>query len=332
MILEAAVDPGDGTFASLTDKQRLKTTYNLCLVDRCALCWIEPLLYKVVVLDLDTQAISFTYALKNKSAEFLSRCVRALWILQDCESLDRIDYVHLFSTLRGLESLALPGDKLRMLRAISTPSSIRDLILVQPRASIADRCLYYLNLRSLHIIDVHGIIFRKPIPDDGANQQYPYESFLIQFSALPRICIDFTKPPRFSTFSYFAKLSEMQANGEQLQMDGRSSHFTFISDDEKFEEQRTQPRSLWVKQDIHSDTDRRAESPSSWSQPIYAGVQFIPNGRHVWVESPVAELPKYKRAPELPLIQQITEMIHYNEVHWDEIARRCDTESTRKGA
>lgn len=75
MILEAAVDPGDGTFASLTDMQRLKTTYNICLIDRCALFWIEPLLYKVVVLDLDTQVISFTYALKSKSAEFLSRCV-----------------------------------------------------------------------------------------------------------------------------------------------------------------------------------------------------------------------------------------------------------------
>lgn len=103
VILEAAVEPEGNTFASLADNRRLSVAYNLCLVNKCATSWIEPLLYAMVSLESERQVNSFSYTLKNKSPDFLSQRVRALWLFEEGASLNHIEFAH-------IRYAAQPGD------------------------------------------------------------------------------------------------------------------------------------------------------------------------------------------------------------------------------
>lgn len=323
VILEAAADPGDGTFSSLSDKRQLKYVLDLCLLDKRAACWVEPLLYKSVVLETENQVISFSYALKRKSPEFLAYSIRALWILRNCEELNLINFGQLFSTLHRLESLALPGNKHRLLREISTPSSIRNLILIKPRAFIGRAGLRHLSLQSLHIFD-SGETF---LCRDSANHQDPTE-LLIQLSAIPRICLDFTRSPCYQPVSYLPGLGRLLSAGERLQAEAQSSSFTLMRDTEEARDVRAEPRSLWVKQ----SNERGSTSPSYWKFTVDVYTQTAPSNRQACSESPLAKLPEYNEISKLPRLQLIKDMIYYNEVHWDRVAGWCEAERARKEA
>lgn len=326
IILEAAADPGEGTFSSLSDKRQLKYVLDLCLLDKRAACWVEPLLYKAVVLETENQVISFSYALKCKSPEFLAYSIRALWILRNCEELNLINFGQLFSTLHRLESLALPGNKHRLLREISTPSSIRNLILIKPRAFIGHAGLRHLSLQSLHIIDSGETFLCK----ESANHRDPTE-LLIQLSAIPRICLDFTRPPCYQPVNYLSGLGGLLSTGERLQAEAQSSSFTSMRDTEESRAERVEPRSLWVKQSRHN-YERGSTPPSIWKFAVAVYTQSAPSNRQACSESPLVELAEYNEISKLPRLQLIKDMILYNEVHWDRVAGWCEEERARKEA
>lgn len=327
IILEAAAEPEDGTVASLSDKDLLRTLYAICLVDKCTAGWIEPLLYRAVVLESENQVISFSYALKCKSSEFLSRSVRALWVLHSSEELDHIDSEKLFSTLRRLESLALPGDKLRLLGGISSPSPIRDLILISPPPFIGCTYLRHLTLRSLHVIDPVPYLTPNAIPKDMKFADELY----IPFNAIPRICLDYSfskmksRNDLLQPAMYSGEMAGFLYIAEKLQEIAESS----VTRETKEPRETVQPRSLWVKHTI----ERRSIPPSTraFSVDIYTQAGG-PSNRPAYSEIALVKPPQNKGLSKRSRPQSIKEMIRYNEVHWDRVAEWCEAERVRKEA
>lgn len=95
----------------------IRTTRKLRLISKSTEKWIELSLYGSIALVTREQVISFGYAFKTKSPEFLSEHVRSLYIFYDdilsCflgifdEKHIILDFHHLITTLKSLERPAL---------------------------------------------------------------------------------------------------------------------------------------------------------------------------------------------------------------------------------
>lgn len=336
IILEAAVEPEDNTFASLADNGRLSLAYNLCLVNKRTARWIEPLLYAMVSLGSERQVNSFSYTLKNKSPNFLSRRVRALWLFEEGVSLNHINFAHLFVTLRSLETLLITGYWASVVSLAPTHSSIRDLILVEPQGSYEDISLRHLSLRSLHIVDSAVSYFSPPAmayPDVIAT--YVKKEILhAQLEAIPRICIDFTRMPPYHPAPLITALMNILKDEERSQMHRQAqTTSTFNANKGVNNVGPSESRSLWIKTNPADRSDRRYDmiaSMAAWDDIIAVYKQSGPLHRPVCGHSLLGDEAELMRIRRLPWTQRVKESIRYNELHWDEVAKWCETEGAKE--
>lgn len=337
VILEVAVEPEDNTFASLADNGRLSVAYNLCLVNKCAAKWIDPLLYAMVSLGSERQVYSFSYTLKNKNQDFLSQRVRALWIFEDGASLNHINFKHLFATLRSLETLLLTGYWAPVLSLTPTRSSIRDLILVEPQRSYEDISLRHLSLRSLHIIDSVASYFSPPamVTHQDVIATYVRQEILrAQLEAIPRICIDFTQMPPYHPAPLITALMNILKDEEGFRMHRQAQTTSTVYANQGVNNVGpSESRSLWIKTNPADRSDPRSDmiaSMAAWDDIIAVYKQSGPLHRPVCGHSLLGDEAELMRIRRLPWTQRVKESIRYNELHWDEVAKWCETEGARE--
>lgn len=337
IILEAAVEPENNTFASLADNGRLSVAYNLCLVNKYTARWIAPLLYTMVSLESERQVNSFSYTLKNKSPDFLSQRVRALWLFEEGASLNHINFAHLFSTLRSLERLLITGYWASVVSLASTHSKIRDLILVDPQGSYEDIGLRHISLRSLHIVDSAESYFSPPAmaPYPNAIATYVKKEILhAQLEVIPRICIDFTQIPAYhpgpliNALMNILKVEESYRMHRQAQMTS-----TFNANKRVNNDGPSESRSLWIKTNPADRNDPRSDmiaSMAAWDDIIAVYKQSGPLHRPVCGHSLLGDEAELMRIRRLPWMQRVKESIRYNELNWDGVAKWCETEGARE--
>lgn len=338
VILEAAVEPEGNTFASLADNKRLSVAYNLCLVNKCATSWIEPLLYAMVSLESQRQVNSFSYTLKNKSPDFLSQRVRALWLFEEGASLNHIEFAHIFATLRSLETLLVTGYWASIVSLAPSRSSIRDLILVEPQGSYEDISLRYFSLRSLHIIDSAASYFSPPAmaPYPDVIATYVKKEILhAQLEAIPRICIDFTQIPAYHPGPLITALMNILKDEERSRKQRQAQITSTINANKGVTNVGpSEPRSLWIKTNPADRNDRRSDmiaSMAAWDDIIAVYKQSGPLHRPVCGYNLLGDEAELIRIRRLPWTQRVKESIRYNELNWDGVAKWCETESAREG-
>lgn len=173
---------------------------------------MEPLLYRSVLLNSRKKWVSFGYTLQTKDPEFLSKNVHALWILfglkhtlpNDSESLDSINYCHLFRTLKNLTRLGLVSFFFHALSRVTSPSSIRELTLVKPEASSDIVCVDHLSLRTLHVIDpIIDLNILRMETDFSPIWKIPQD----YFRKIPQIYYEFTNRPTFHPVEFIRAIA-----------------------------------------------------------------------------------------------------------------------------
>lgn len=197
LVFEASVTPG---LRAADEQQRQRTAYVYCFISKDVRDWVEPLLYKGVVLDSRKQVMSFFRATKNKPMQFLAHAVKTVWI--DEYPYDSFDQLHiLFSRCILLKRLKIIESELSIdiLRNIPKPFigpyALQELTIVDARLltpRILD--LPHLTLQKLHIINCSTVflivLFRRALGNKG---------LLDTLRLIPQIYLDFTTIPSIKT-------------------------------------------------------------------------------------------------------------------------------------
>lgn len=195
LVFEASVTPGR---RADNDRQRQRTAYTCCLVSQEVKAWVEPMLYEKVVLESSKQVMAFLDALESRSAEFLARTVKTVWILDETVLDDAIDRFHyMFSNCLCLEVLVSFDDYFcsKLLRLIPKPQNglhaLQELTIIQPGHRAARNLdLTHLSIQRLQIIDGH-ISFATSLYDRASTD----EMFAGALRAIPHISFDFAVIP-----------------------------------------------------------------------------------------------------------------------------------------
>lgn len=314
MILEIDTDPGDEISIALANKTRLDTAYNLCLVNKTVSGWIEPLLYKMVLLESDRDIMAFGYALEEKREGFLSRHVRALWILESQSSAGDgvFDFQQLYSTLENLEHLALPRNWFRTLKQIPSPSKIRHLTLIKPNHHFDKLVLFQVELQSLHVIDPHLWIMVPSVAGSQVRSRQRIKKVRSHIEKIPRMCFEFTKAPAFiPTDLLFATAIDLKSSKMLHQGSDPVNSKPGMNSDSK-------PRSIWFKGPPAFQLEFATEIAQHYEE-------LGPSNRKISLENPFSSSDQCKQFTKLPSIRRIKEAIRYNELHWDRVAHECAT-------
>lgn len=368
-VLESAIEPKDGTNISLIDPVRLDTARKLCLINKSTAKWIEPLLYKSVALVTSRQVISFGYTLKNKSPEFLSQNVRALYIFYHdrnrilYKELRNINFPHLFKTLNRLEKLALRGNWCLRFCDTRASSSIIDLTLIEPSDTFERLYEHRLSLRSLHIINPNYEFSRSSSTYRDLHTSPLHSSTLgRKLNVIPRICLDFTYTDYHQPGQFVNVLGRTLKGAERFHVvPGSDTTIDTLGSSMDSYEQiggpeeplysafskkdvQTESRFLWVKTSpfINRFWDtymygRRGPCMQSssyveankrtWESVAAEYKRTGPSDRPACWESPLADDSESLRFQRLPRLERMKLAIHYNELHWDRIARWCESET-----
>lgn len=191
LVFETSVAPGAQVGG---DQQRQRSGYACCLVSKEVKAWVEPMLYERVVLESSTQVMAFLDALELKSAGFLSRTMKAVWILDNSFPDNAINRFQLLSSkCLSLEHLVYLGDEpcSRILQTLlevhSAPLALRELTVIQPRHDNA-LCLdltHQLSIQKLQIVDNDTLLtahFLDPSGKEGfwtPSEQFPKSTWTL---------------------------------------------------------------------------------------------------------------------------------------------------------
>lgn len=255
---------------------------------------------------------------------------------------------------------------LTILQYATSPSiAIIDLTLIDPPYNFERLYEHQLSLRSLHIIDPDYESTSRSGTFRDLQEPSPQSSMLSKkLNAISRICLDFTyttchAPGQFVdvlaiTLRGVERSHTVQGSNATVDMVARSMVFyeqhrgpesppyssVFKDDDQN------DSRSLWVKTSpfIKADYDPSATlygPRGSWMQSrsnmevnkrTWEGVaaryeENGPKNRPACWESPLSEHSESLRFQRLPRLERMKLAIHYNELHWDRIARWCESET-----
>lgn len=192
LVFETSVAPGAQVGG---DQQRQRSGYACCLVSKEVKAWVEPMLYERVVLESSTQVMAFLDALELKSAGFLTRTMKAVWILDNSFPDNAINRFQLLSSkCLSLEHLVYLGDEpcSRILQTLlevhSAPLALRELTVIQPRHDNA-LCLdltHQLSIQKLQIV-YNDTLLTAHFLDRAVRKR----RLLDALRAIPQIYLDF---------------------------------------------------------------------------------------------------------------------------------------------
>lgn len=196
LIFEASVTPGR---RADDDQERQRTAYACCLVSKEVKAWMEPMLYEKVVLESSDQVMAFLDALESKSAEFLARTVKTVWILNNSFPEKAVDRFRcLFSACISLRRFACLGNEPcgKLLQFIPKPQNgshaLQELTIIQPGEKTAFYLdLSHLSIQRIQIIDGY-VLYAMAL----SRRAFTDKMFGDALREIPHISFDFLDVPR----------------------------------------------------------------------------------------------------------------------------------------